>query len=156
MSRMPRWRNQARTIAWDGIGIGSGLVFMVVHLLWPAGLVPDLLSPWLLGGFAASALRGRLTSRVLSWVWVPVVGGMCYSIYLVHARVLSVLLTKGFGSQGLTGSFSLDWLLIACVVFPIVVGISSIFYLLIERPCMDHRWPQKLWGRLGLGKQSGG
>jgi peptidoglycan/LPS O-acetylase OafA/YrhL len=37
---------------------------------------------------------GRVTSTVLSWRPVTIVGGMCYSIYLYHFLVIKAVMPK--------------------------------------------------------------
>jgi peptidoglycan/LPS O-acetylase OafA/YrhL len=73
------------------------------------------------------------------------IGGMCYSIYLIHLPVLSGIfaLTRHFKHSD---SYELNLLIQSAVMLPGVLACSSIFYLLIERPCMDKNWPKKLWG----------
>jgi peptidoglycan/LPS O-acetylase OafA/YrhL len=74
-------------------------------------------------------------------------GGMCYSIYLWHNIIVS-------GVGNFTIHFNpfrsylgaLFWHM--AILLPAVVLGSTVFYLLVEKPCMDREWPQKLWAKL--------
>jgi peptidoglycan/LPS O-acetylase OafA/YrhL len=68
---------------------------------------------------------------------------MCYSIYLIHLPLLYIVMgiTKrlshsehhlvNLGVQGL-------------IILPVIAVASSLFYLLVERPCMNKNWPWDL------------
>jgi peptidoglycan/LPS O-acetylase OafA/YrhL len=48
------------------------------------------------------------------------------------------------------------WLAVSLIlVAPASIAVGSVYYLLIERPCMDPRWPQKLIARFRSGPRSG-
>jgi peptidoglycan/LPS O-acetylase OafA/YrhL len=81
---------------------------------------------------------------MLSVRWVTVVGGMCYSIYLLHLFVI-----QGLGQ--LTREWTLGapyyWVFLAqqvVLVGSVVMAISVAYFVVVERPCMDPRWPEKL------------
>lgn len=91
-----------------------------------------------------AAARGTWSKRFLSLPWVTLIGGACYSIYLVHVPVIQ------FGAQMLSrfisyGSLAESWLISWLLFIPLSLVFGLTFYALIERPCMDPRWPQKLW-----------
>jgi len=81
---------------------------------------------------------------VFSNVNISVMGGMCYSIYLLHNQI-----TMGLGSEltrrNYFNYFILDYFWLGSLLFVYILMISFIFYLLLERPCMDKNWPVKLW-----------
>jgi peptidoglycan/LPS O-acetylase OafA/YrhL len=91
-----------------------------------------------LGGLAiAAALHGRAFTRVLSMRWIAIIGGMCYSIYLLHYPVL-VLGAKVLHANGLTHGSWL-WPLYA-VLLLVALVLSAGFFIIVERPCMDPAW----------------
>ncbi len=146
---------------WAALGV---LVFVVVFpfLMQAAGMVHPF------GGsgdvdFSMSVLRHMLPVIILIFlllmfrgVWlrrffslrpVYLIGGMCYSIYLLHYPFISTasrLLAK------LRPEMQYLPALAVMVVFwlPVVVGIAAVFFAYVERPCMDHAWPAKLWARV--------
>lgn len=71
------------------------------------------------------------------------IGGMCYSIYLLHFVIISFV-----GNPLLKLNFSGNQIINTIVVYIVlllsILIISTVFYLLIERPCMDKNWPIKL------------
>jgi peptidoglycan/LPS O-acetylase OafA/YrhL len=93
------------------------------------------------------ALRSDVVRRVLGNRWIATVGGMCYSIYLLH---YPVLLFIGHRTAGLTRTVGIVPYLAFqfLVTVPIVLVVSTGFFMLIERPCMDPRWPRHLVARL--------
>ncbi len=83
----------------------------------------------------------------LSYTWITNLGGMCYSIYLLHVPILSV-----FGNAIVRKQFSTNALvnigIYSIVLLGITLGASIVYFLLIERPCMDKDWPKKLMSRI--------
>ncbi|HZL28015.1 MAG TPA: acyltransferase [Acidobacteriaceae bacterium] len=95
-----------------------------------------------------AALFGRLLPRLLALSFISIVGGMCYSIYLthnsvfsgIHALLVRVPLLISHPSAFNTAMFA--------IAFAAALGVGAIFFVLIERPCMDPTWPSKLKTRL--------
>jgi peptidoglycan/LPS O-acetylase OafA/YrhL len=69
--------------------------------------------------------------------WIAIIGGMCYSIYLLHYPVL-VLGAKVLHANGLTHGYWL-WPLYA-VLLLLALVLSAGFFIVVERPCMDPAW----------------
>ncbi|MEM7789905.1 MAG: acyltransferase [Verrucomicrobiota bacterium] len=151
--RTTDWSERTKATRHDWPGFLAWPLFFLLNL-GGKSLITDLANPWLIGFFFYSALWGRWHSRILSWSFIPIVGGMCYSIYLLHARILSLVLHKGFGNLALTGNFTLDFLFLSIFCFPIVVLLSGIFFWMIEKPCMNPNWPSLLRSKLLSWKKS--
>jgi len=113
--------------------------FDVVSLvLWPSVfLVNDSVAWALLPSIALalyiSAFRSILFKRLFSLPAVTIIGGMCYSIYLVHFPMISAV-GRLFGNR---------IVLVAASIVSVAVA-SLVFFVLVERPCMDKSWPAKL------------
>jgi peptidoglycan/LPS O-acetylase OafA/YrhL len=83
-------------------------------------------------------------SQLFNWIYtrkiIYTIGGMCYSIYLLHYAFfhLSVIFTKSIwiNSLGYKGNLFLQ----LALNLPLVFLISSIFFILFERPFMDKNW----------------
>jgi peptidoglycan/LPS O-acetylase OafA/YrhL len=80
--------------------------------------------------------------KLLTFPLVTNIGGMCYTIYLIHYPIISF-----FGKPLMEIVFS-DNLLINTTIYSVIfifliLLLSSLFYLLVERPCMDKDWFQK-------------
>jgi len=125
-------------------------------LVWLLGNnISHVLLPFLIVGLYLAAFRGRICSAIFSHPVVTSIGGMCYSIYLFHPLVIAAVgrLTRSihFGQ-----SFWLYYALQTVLAVPIVLLLCGAFFLLIERPCMDRHWPQKLWQHVRRRASSGG
>lgn len=107
--------------------------------------------PWLLAMVCYSALQGRALSRLLSWGPVPLIGGMCYSLYLYHGKTLAVLVHGLLARRDWFGFFTGDVLFVCLATYPVVIVVGAFFYLVIEKPCMAPDWTARLRGRLAGG-----
>lgn len=76
--------------------------------------------------------------KPMSIQWITIIGGMCYSIYLLHVLIMSVV-ARGLDSissiGGVEGVIVYGIILLGAVLF-----FSAIFYRLIEQPCMRRDW----------------
>ena len=125
----------------------------VASLLWP-GESSELshaiaFVPAVLALFAA-AFRGRAFHRFFTNPWITVLGGMCYSIYLLHYGIMIVVAKVGgtallqvAGVESI-GSASL---LFAALLIPVSVLPCVCFFVAVERPCMQRGWHLRLIGR---------
>lgn len=135
---------------WDVVGVLAILgIFYVPHDGLSIFLFLILLFCLLGAVFNGVTLRAAFGNP-----WVTTIGGMCYTIYLVHYAFLLFVL---FATRRLVfdGPFWLNYLAQAAIGLPLVLGVSAIYFLLIERPCMYPDWPQRLgrWLR-GVGART--
>jgi peptidoglycan/LPS O-acetylase OafA/YrhL len=81
---------------------------------------------------------------------IATIGGMCYSIYLTHNLVLTKanLLFRPITAHG-PPSLALVWVISGLITL-LVFAAGLMYYVLLERPCMERDWPQKLAVRLRL------
>ena len=105
----------------------------------------QIVMPWAMALLFMAALRGVLLRRFFANPWIATIGGMCYSIYLMHLQMIAVLfkvtryaIVPGFD---FLANYAIQLLVTALPVLLISLG----FYLLIERPCMDPNWPSRFW-----------
>ncbi|MFN3021588.1 acyltransferase family protein [Chryseobacterium sp. TY3] len=71
------------------------------------------------------------------------IGGMCYSIYLLHYPLIAFVSKYMFAFQ--FSKISIINVTIYALIYTLVIGfVSAIFYLMIEKPCMDKNWPSKI------------
>jgi peptidoglycan/LPS O-acetylase OafA/YrhL len=96
----------------------------------------------------------RQPRRVLRNPWIATIGGMCYSIYLLHFPFISFV---GHHSLPLAQHSTplLHLMAQAVVILPLLLLVSSVYFVLIERPCMDRDWPRKLRQRLASLRHQG-
>lgn len=130
----------ARTRGWDLVTLLGWP--MLVHL-WMRGTPNPELFIALAFLLVCAGFRGTLTSRVLGTPAIATIGGMCYSIYLLHFPLISIL-----GRHTIrVGARSAPWihlLIQTAIIVPPVLLLCAVYFALIERPCMERDWPQRL------------
>jgi peptidoglycan/LPS O-acetylase OafA/YrhL len=95
----------------------------------------------------ASAFRGRLFNRFFTWSPIYLIGGMCYSIYLLHYAFFHLWVK--IGQHLVTGwGYKTDLVIQMLTGIPVVLLVSAVFFVMIEKPCMDKDWPKQLTSRL--------
>lgn len=88
-----------------------------------------------------------LWQRLFRATPLVLIGGMCYTVYLIHFPLL-VLFARFAKRIYVTDQFLPNYLLhFILVIIPILI-FSAAFYLLIEKPCMNPNWPSDLRKRL--------
>jgi peptidoglycan/LPS O-acetylase OafA/YrhL len=75
------------------------------------------------------------------------IGGMCYSIYLLHYPIISL-----FGNPLLEFSFSsltfINISIYSIILMLLVLVISAAYFVIVERPCMERDWYKKTYYRI--------
>jgi peptidoglycan/LPS O-acetylase OafA/YrhL len=131
---------------WDLVSlIGWPALFVVIE--WEAGR--DAILPFLFVLLYVAVFRGVWLRCILTNRWITTIGGMCYSIYLLHIAIITA-----FGALTLnlmvTRHYWINFLVQALLLALPVLCVSGIFFALVERPCMRRDWPQSLWRWLKL------
>ncbi|NOT52000.1 MAG: acyltransferase [Chitinophagaceae bacterium] len=131
----------------SSIGLIAGLIILIglpflisLQSVWLA-LTKLLL---MITAFYLVLFNERL-KKLMSLQWITIIGGMCYSIYLLHVLIMSAV------ARGLSSIFSLEGAL-AVIVYAIillaaVLFFSAAFYRLIEQPCMRRDWWKRMFSR---------
>jgi len=99
--------------------------------------------PVLVVALALAAFYGRWVRRLLCVRGVTLVGGMCYSIYLLHYALLpplAALTARAVG--GGAWAWEVAWQVILLV--PLLVAVSALFFAAVERPFMRVSWTDHL------------
>lgn len=134
------WRSApVLTRAWDVVFAATVLIGWLVvrspEVVWWAFPVVGF-------AFCCAAFRSPIASRFLSRPWIFTIGGMCYSIYLLHLPLIRIA-WNWTGGLVPPGHFAWDIIVQAAVLIPFVLVASAIFFVLVERPCMDKTWPAR-------------
>ncbi len=128
------------------------ILLLTAICLWPVKdisadsigyLFVQLTFPFIIGLFYYIVLKNDIVKKIFSYKFVPVIGGMCYSIYLLHYTIISIFgrFTMSFHLT----SYYLPNLLLQIVLLGIPVLLaSSVFYYYIERPFMSSKWTDLL------------
>lgn len=136
------WLSQeAKLLRWDLFSLAAWPLlfrFLMSQPNWA-----PLLLPWALLFLFCAFFRGQFFRWSLSGSLPVTLGGMCYSIYLFHQTLISSVarFTKNIS---LSDAYLPNFLFQALITGSVVLVLSSVFYLLIERPCMRRDWPQRL------------
>jgi len=135
-----RLRDAPRTRSWDIVSVIS---WALVFLLWQRSRVATIALPFVAFVAFVAVFRGPLTRRVFSNPWLTTVGGMCYSIYLIHFELIAAL---GRGARRMvptTGILWQDFVIVGMPVLLATIAVSAGFFYFIERPCMNPEWPRQ-------------
>ncbi|MBS0205658.1 MAG: acyltransferase [Planctomycetes bacterium] len=135
LSRTPSLSSGAVGLAWDlsGLTAATGCLALVLnhgtwHLL-PLALLPACLS----------VLRGPRLNRLFSLPLLVGIGGMCYTTYLYHFAVIS-LVGRFVAPWTTGGSYPMALALQSACTIPAILCFSAVLFVLVEKPCMT-------WGR---------
>lgn len=102
-------------------------------------LLARLSLPFVIGLFYYAIFKNDVLKSIFSYKFIPIIGGMCYSIYLLHYTIIAIIgrftLPFHITNYYLPNLFLQTTLLIIPVLF-----LSSVFYYYIERPFMSRKW----------------
>jgi len=79
---------------------------------------------------------------------VSVIGGACYSIYLIHVPIIQAW-SEVVKRVATPASLAESWLLMLPAI-PLALAAGLVFFALIEQPTMKPDWPRRLSQRLEL------
>ena len=129
---------------WD---IVAPIAFLAMCFSWSTDFDKRMLFSLALLLFMIAGFRGCLFTAFLRRPWIAVIGGMCYTIYLIHLPLLEGL-SRLSTMVHIGNIFSINLLLQMLLLFPIIFAVASFGFLFIEKPCMDKHWPQKLIAKI--------
>lgn len=134
----------------DRIGLSNTLYKLLGFFILPCliyinseDLCGKVTYPILVFSFYYIVLNTNYWKNVFSKRWVSAIGGMCYSIYLLHFAIISFLIKKT-STINFSTQYSINIFTQILLLLPLIGIICSIYFLLIEKPCMNKDWPQKL------------
>jgi len=123
----------------------TAAVFAMIGYYWVYGFLKTLSFTAVLAILFIGAFRSGWFNRFMTRPWIMAIGGMCYSIYLLHLALAQasiefmLRLKDRIQNEYLWfGGYTLLFLVLLVTIVPV-------FYVLIEKPCMDHSWPTRLW-----------
>lgn len=132
-----------KSFLFDGLGIASLALLLVYNE--PFTIHHDLFFSVALFVSFVGLFRGKLLNAFFTNTWIVIIGGMCYSIYLLHYAMIAFLADRTDGLLMANQSYAMNFLLQFLLIIPIVLVVSAVYFALIERPCMDKDWPAKFW-----------
>lgn len=135
---------EAKSHLWDALAV-AGLVIWSIsgHDKTP---ITRSLFPFLLTGVFMGVLRGKMLGDLLSKRFFTDAGGMCYSIYLTHFFVVQAVVRIVVPRLSFLPSVAI--VAVSSLLALTAVWLTgAIFFLLLEKPCMDPNWVSKLFRR---------
>ncbi len=135
VTTMPSWRS---SWLWDVASLAMWALIFPYAYEWVYYAEPLIILVAYIGAF-----RGRLFPRIFRTPWIALVGGMCYSMYLWHFFIIA-LVFKATRHLALTSDELVNFLLQAALILPCILAGTLVYFVLVERPCMDPAWPRKL------------
>lgn len=139
--------SQSQRIPWDMVSL-VGWPMLALLLFYPQVL--PFLAPFLIAVLYLSALHGSWSKRIFAHPLLTTIGGMCYTIYLLHNYAIALLgrITEGII---LSGPFMVRLGTQIVLMVPPALLIAALYFRLIEKPCMQCRIP--LRGRRGVSRE---
>ena len=135
LTNLPSWKS---SYAWDIVALAA----IAYAAASTSTARSEAVLPFAFVLLALAAFRARVLQRLLTTPLIAIAGGMCYSLYLLHFSILSA--TFKLSRHLLVFQDFLLNLLLQLIVFAIpVLVVSTLFFLLIERPCMKPNWPSQ-------------
>lgn len=139
------WKRRAPSRMAD-IAFLAGLA--ALWLIQPEyGAVRTLLLPLACVIVVAGAIRGRLVRAFLERPLVFVIGGMSYSIYLLHFGIIHLIGYRVTDSVTFASPI-LEFVARAGVLAGVTLIISTAYFVLVERPFMRPDWPSRALDRV--------
>lgn len=139
------WKNGwTKSIGWDILLL---VALPLPFFLWGHDFMNWMLFPFLLLLVFVGVFKSRYFNRFFTNKWITAIGGMCYTIYLIHLPLAELFIRL---TRNLTlGTDYLPNLLLQLAIYlPVTFVVSIFFFLVLEKPCMDKNWPQKVGPRL--------
>lgn len=141
-----------KSIFFDLLSI-AGLISAILIWSWDHHFINRLGFAISLFVLVYSVFRATWVNGLVTLPWITAIGGMCYTIYLIHLPLIEffIRITKYIV---VTDSLTVNFIIQFCLISPFVLLFSIIFFLAIEKPCMDKEWPKQLknyiFGKLGI------
>lgn len=136
---LPRYANR-ETWSWDAVSV---LGWMAIFSLPRSGAVEGFL-PMLIVPVCLAAFRGKASNWIFRQPFIALTGGMCYSIYLMHMLLISISFRAikhvHLANDGAT------FVTQSVLLFLVIMLVAPLYFVFVERPCMDPNWPDKIMG----------
>lgn len=120
----------------------AGLLCFILSLFIPAYYT----SMWfcigklfLMMGYFYWGITNTALKKLLSFTPVTVIGGMCYSIYLLHPGVIGLLMYSIAGIR-FSGNDFINGTVHLLITISSILVVSTVFFLLVEKPTMKKGW----------------
>jgi len=136
------WNVKRKNSWYDLLAIGS-FVSLILVWSWDFEFLSRLLVVSCLFLFFYSVFRARYVNIFLTNRWITAIGGMCYTVYLIHLP-LAELFIRVMKHIQVSDSYAINLLVQLAFFLPLVLVVGTIGFLLFEKPFMNKHWPYEL------------
>jgi peptidoglycan/LPS O-acetylase OafA/YrhL len=133
------WQKINKSIAYDIIAF-LALIGLIYSWSWGYELISRFAIVISLFIFFVAVFRGNYVNKFITNKWIMAIGGMCYTIYLIHLP-FSELFIRFTKDITFTNDYTLNLILQLVMFIPVVLVLSGIFFLAFEKPFMNKNWP---------------
>ncbi len=138
---LSEWRSEPTQIpAWDLV---SCLGWPLLPVLWHYPDVSRWLFPPITFALYCATFRGVWSRKLFSNRWITTIGGMCYTIYLLHYPIISFVGRHTIKLR-VTNDFDTGFVWQFLLITPILIAACAVYFYLVEKPCMRSDWPKRL------------
>lgn len=129
--------------SWVGFIIGIASLILLPFIIGLYSTSGYILKYLLMVLLFYTALTNKRLITIFSFAPIAIIGGMCYSIYLIHEQVISATgrLLKYINIENREIYFILSYLLLLVIV----LVVSAVYFKLVEQPCMKKTWWKKVF-----------
>jgi peptidoglycan/LPS O-acetylase OafA/YrhL len=125
---------------WDLAALSALGVFVLLH---ESHFVALVFFPWIILLIFLAAFRGKLGGKFANDRRIITIGGMCYTIYMYHWLMISMLLR-------VTGKIRTHHLMLDIAIQIVLMSVAiivtcSFLFVLFERPFMQRDWHLKVF-----------
>lgn len=97
---------------------------------------------FLMLGYFYWGIKNPVLRKFLSISPITIIGGMCYSIYLLHPGVLGLLMYS-VGKIRFSENDLINGMAHLIITVGSILAVSAVFFLLVEKPTMKKDWYKK-------------
>lgn len=116
----------------------------------------DFYCPAALFLLTLAVFKGPLLNKIFSFQPIVIIGGMCYTIYLYHNQMFSMVVAAmqavGLNLSGVP--FSTIWFIHVSIAVCLMLLACTVLFICFERPFMHTRWYKDMRKMLPSFKQS--